>query len=125
MIPILAGVFILLQKFGRISRSGSIMHNCHKGFRHACGVFVLNNIATVDNPRSSLPHQSLRALEDFLIRRLASAPHEERNAAGDLNNLVVQAHVVSRVRLDDIRPQFDGLPHEVVQAARDAVLAEA
>ena len=63
------------------------MNNCHKGFRHACRILVLNDIATIDNACSSLPDEGFRALEDFLVRRLPSAPHEYRNAAGYLDTL--------------------------------------
>ena len=73
---------------------------------------MLDDIAPVDYPCRALLNKRFGAFEDFLIRRLTASSNKNRYPSGNLNDFVIQAHVVRRIRFDDIGAQFDGLPHQ-------------
>ncbi len=82
---------------------------------------MLNDVAAIHDARRPLLDERLGALENFLIRRLATAPHQHRNAAGNLDDLVVLGHVVGGIRLDDIGAQLDSLADQGQNLAPIAV----
>ena len=78
-----------VEKCRGLDGAGTIMHNCHESFGHACGVSMLDDVAAINNSGGALLNKRFRAFEDLLIRRFASASHQHRNISGDLNDRVI------------------------------------
>jgi len=66
-------------------------------------IVVLDDIAAINNARCALLDEFLGAVEDFGIGRFATAADQHGDASGDFDDLVIPAHVVGRIGLDDIR----------------------
>ena len=67
----------------------------------------------VDNAGRPLLNETLRAFENFPVAHASTAAHEDGNARGRFNDLVIHAHVIRRVSLDDVRAEFHGLTDQV------------
>ena len=73
---------------------------------------MLDDVAAVNDARRALLDQPLRAREDFRVRRLAAPAHQHGNAAGDFDHAMVNADIIRRIGLDDVRPELDRLADE-------------
>ncbi len=101
-----------LQKGGCLGSGPTIVNDGHEGAGHASGIGVLNDVSSVNNSGGTLLNELFRALEDFLVWRLAAAANEDRYAASDFDDLAVNGDVIGRVSLDDVSAEFDGLANE-------------
>src|SRR3989449_478391 len=101
-----------LNEFGRLFCCGAVVHDGHKGAGHAGGVAMLNDVAAINDAGGALLDQLFGAFQNFFVGRFAAAAHKHRDTTRDFDNFVINAHVVGRIRLDDVRAGFDRLPHE-------------
>src|ERR1035437_10800595 len=90
----------------------AVVDDAHEGLGDAGWVGVLDNVAAVNDAGGPLRQEVVRALGDFAVADFATAAHEHRNAAGGLDHLMIAAHIVGGVGLDDVGAEFDGLPDE-------------
>ena len=74
---------------------------------------MLNDVATVDDSVNALFEETCGTFENDSVGHFAAAADQHRHATGRLNDLMIEAHVVGRVGLDDVRPEFHGLTDEV------------
>jgi hypothetical protein len=93
--------------------AGALVEHGHEGAGDAGGAVVLDDIAAVDDAVDALVEEIGGALEDGAVVDLAAATDEDGDAAGDLNDLVVEGGVIGGVGLDDIGAELDGLADEV------------
>jgi hypothetical protein len=101
-----------LDEFGGGGGSGAVVDDGHEGAGHAGWVGVLNDVATVNDAGGALLDEFFGAFEDFLVGRFATAAHEDGDAAGDLDDFVVNGNVVGGIGLDDVGAEFNGLADE-------------
>ena len=88
------------------------MHDGHQRAGDAGGIGVLDDIASIDNPRGALSDQRHRTSKQFLLGRFAAAAYEHRNATGSFNDLVINGNIVGGIGLNNVGAQLDGLSHE-------------
>ncbi len=88
------------------------MNDAHKSLCDCRGIGMLDNVATVDNAGGTLRQQIVRALQDFAVTDLAATADKDRYAPRSDDYLVIKLHVIRRIRLDDVSPEFSGLAHE-------------
>ena len=73
---------------------------------------MLDEVASVDQPRRPLGQQRLGPREDLLVRHPPAAANEHGDARGGADDVVIRRGVVRRIRLDDVGPEFDRLAHD-------------
>ena len=112
---------VLFQEVGGFSGGRAIVDDGHERLGHAGGVLMLDHIAAVDDAGHALFDELFRALEDFLVGSLSAATDEHRDASGDFHHFVIDAHVIGRVGLDDVRAELDGLAHQREDLLRIAI----
>ena len=78
------------------------MHDGHQRLGNTGGIGVLNDVAAIDDARGALLDELFGPAQDFLVRGPAAAPHQHGDFSGNLNHLVIGAHVLRRVGLDDV-----------------------
>jgi hypothetical protein len=84
----------------------------HERAGHAGRIVVLNDIAPVHDSGGALFDELFRAQQDLGVGRFAAAAHQNGNAARNFDDVVVKAHVVGGIGLDDIRTELDALAYE-------------
>ena len=97
------------------------MDDGHEGAGDRGGFGVLDDVATIDDAGGALGDERGGAGEDFGFGGFAAAAHEDGNAAGGLDDFVVDRDVVGGVGLDDVGAEFDGLADERDDFGRVAV----
>lgn len=88
------------------------MDDGHEGLRHPAGTGVLNDVAAIDDTGSALFHEILGALEDLSVRRFSPSPDQNGYSTGDFDYLMIDAHIVRGIGLDDVGSKFDGLSNQ-------------
>jgi len=89
-------------------------------------VWVLDDVAAIDDAGGSLGDEVAGALEDDFVGDAASATDENGDTGGDFDDFVILGDVIGGIGLDDIRSEFHGLPdkvHDLFQITIDHVAA--
>ncbi len=97
--------------FSRIDRQAFVDH-AHKRTGQSSRALVLDNISSINNPGRTLLKQATGPFEEHAVGNASATPDEDGNAAGRLNDAMVDCQVVSGISLDDIGTQFGCLADE-------------
>src|SRR5262245_50389254 len=98
-----------LEKVRGFLRVDVFVNHGHQRTRDGGRFRVLNDVATVNDAGRALFDQSLGALQNLEVGNLSATAHEDRDLSGSLDNLVINAHIVGRVSLNDVGAELDSL----------------
>ena len=89
-----------------------IVYDRHKCLSHSARIIVLDNVATVHNPGSTLPDQRLLCGLKLQRRGLDRPARQNGATRGSLNNQMIFRDIIARIGLDNVRAKFYGLANK-------------